>query len=220
MRATGSHVAAFVQVQLLEEMPVGPLIGLTLGLVILFSVEGPRKTCSRVVFDLSWQKVCFFLHSPTILDQGPDLCIWGIVRPSILYCCEDTSTVETTAELFTLCAFSFVYTINHSFCGLSGLPDRRAWCCLMFSLVVSFGWFFNSGKGNFGNALLQPKLYFCEFILFISTSVWLSYIWLANATDHRKLQETDCDWSLERVVLFLIWVLWWVLYWTAIIYTV
>lgn len=45
-------MAAFVQVQLLEERPVGPLIGLTLGLVILFSVEGPSKTCSHVVFDL------------------------------------------------------------------------------------------------------------------------------------------------------------------------
>lgn len=70
MRATGSHVAAFVQVQLLKERPARPLIGLTLGLVILFSVQGSSKACSRVVFDLLWQKVCLILHSATILDQG------------------------------------------------------------------------------------------------------------------------------------------------------
>ncbi len=126
---------------------MGPLIGLTLGLVILFSVEGLSKTFSRVVFDLSGQKVCFILHSATILDLGlSDLYIWGVVQSSIFsYCSEDNS------------AFGFVYSINHLFCDLSGLPDRRAWCCLMFSLVVSFGCFFNRGKGNFGNALLQPK---------------------------------------------------------------
>ncbi len=126
-------MAAFVQVQLLEERPVGPLIGLTLGLVILFSVEGPSKAFSRVVFDLSGQKVCFILHSATLLDIRLHL---RCFLPSIFsYCSKDNSTVETTAELFTLSAFGFVYSINHSFCGLSGLPDNvqpGGFCWLVF----------------------------------------------------------------------------------------
>ncbi len=177
MRATGSHVAAFVQVQLLEERPVGALIGLTLGLVILFSVEGPSKTFSHVVFDLSWQKVCFILHRATILDLGYQICTFEVLFGWVSSCIVVKTSVQCKPLLNYLhCAFSFIYSINHLFCGLSGLPDRRAWCRLMFCLVVSFGCFFNSGKINFGNALLQQKLYFWEFILLIFTSVWLSYI--------------------------------------------
>lgn len=52
MRAAGSRAGAFVRVELTEQRPVGPLMGLTLGLVVLFSFEGHSMTCTLVGFDL------------------------------------------------------------------------------------------------------------------------------------------------------------------------
>lgn len=159
MHATGSHVAAFVQVQLLKERPVGPLIGLTLGLVILFSVEGPSKTCSRVVFDLRWQKVCLILHSATILDQGmSDL-------SEVLFGTESSCiVVRTPAQWkpplnYLHCVRSALYTAL-IICFVAYLDCQTFVIDVAFRLVTFFGWNLECVKGNFQ----QLKLYPFEFI--------------------------------------------------------
>lgn len=151
MRATGSHVAAFVQVQLLKERPVGPLIGLTLGLVILFSVEGPSKTCSRVVFDLLWQKVCLILHSSTILDQGMSEVLFGTESSCIV--------VKTPAQWKPLLNYLHLYTAL-IICFVAHLDCQTFVIDVAFRLMTFFGWNLESVKGNFQ----QLKLYPFEFI--------------------------------------------------------